>query len=209
MRLSPIFPSSKIRKKKTFSIWINLVCRYGQKEISIFIDGSYTGFNQLREILNDNLIPYYNFDYSIQPYALMMETYVKARMATDVVLVLQDEQGNFPLCFACCIKKNKFPHLGMPVVHFYSHLISTLFPFVVFRPSDADEALYYFIMKSTVRIILMDQLAPNAVKRLRTLRPVPNYYAIIADTENMERLLKIVSLEIHDRILKLKSELLM
>lgn len=42
-------------------------------------------------------------------------------------------------------------------------------------------------------MIVLDQLSPNVVARMRTLRPTPSYYTIIADNANMERLFKIVS----------------
>lgn len=44
-------------------------------------------------------------------------------------------------------------------------------------------------------MIVLDQLSPNVVARMRTLRPTPSYYTIIADNANMERLFKIVSIE--------------
>lgn len=55
-----------------------------------------------------------------------------------------------------------------------------------------EESLYNFIMNSQMRVILLDQLRPSVVYRLKTLRPAPNYYAIIADTVNMNKLFKIV-----------------
>lgn len=58
---------------------------------------------------------------------------------------------------------------------------------------ETDESLYYFILKSTLRMIVLDQLSPNVVARIKTLRPTPSYYTIIADNANMERLFKIVS----------------
>lgn len=56
-----------------------------------------------------------------------------------------------------------------------------------------DEALRMFIAKSSLRVMLLDQLTPSAVERLKTLRPVPNYFAIIADAANVRRLFQIVS----------------
>lgn len=69
--------------------------------------------------------------------------------------------------------------------------------------SETDESLYYFILKSTFRMIVLDQLSPNAVARMRTLRPTPSYYTIIADNANMERLFKIVSRKMFLKVLKL------
>ena len=44
-------------------------------------------------------------------------------------------------------------------------------------------------------MIVLDQLTPNVVARMRTLRPTPSYYTIIADNPNMEKLFKIVNLK--------------
>lgn len=60
-----------------------------------------------------------------------------------------------------------------------------------------NETLHAFIGKSSLRIMLLDQLTPNAVERLRTLRPTPNYFAIIANAGNMRRLFQIVSRNPH------------
>lgn len=64
----------------------------------------------------------------------------------------------------------------------------------------ADEALYNFIEKSSLRVILLDQLPSRVIERLKTLRPSPNYYAIIADTENMQKIFRNVSANILDRM---------
>lgn len=60
------------------------------------------------------------------------------------------------------------------------------------------EGLFYFIMNSPLRIILLDQLGTNVINRLKTLRPAPNYYAVIADTANMDRLFKTVRHNLND-----------
>ncbi|CAO1369520.1 unnamed protein product [Diamesa serratosioi] len=63
--------------------------------------------------------------------------------------------------------------------------------FIFQNELETDESLYYFILKSTFRMIVLDQLTPNAVARLKKIRPTPSYYSIIADNANMERLFKI------------------
>jgi hypothetical protein len=123
----------------------------GVKGISIFIDGTLSGFRDIRDTLKLHRIPYFNFDYSIQSFVRMMEAYLSARQAMDAVIILQDE-------------------------------------------SSTDEAFHTFITRSSLRVILLDQLASNVVERLKTLRPTPNYFSIIADTVNAERLFQIVSL---------------
>lgn len=64
----------------------------------------------------------------------------------------------------------------------------------------AYEALYNFIEKSSLRVILLDQLPSRVIQRLKTLRPSPNYYAIIADTENMQKIFRNVSANLSDRM---------
>jgi hypothetical protein len=61
-----------------------------------------------------------------------------------------------------------------------------------------DEAFHAFVEKSPMRIILLNQLAPNVVERLKDLRPIPDYFSIIADTVKMEQLFQAVSLNLND-----------
>lgn len=55
-----------------------------------------------------------------------------------------------------------------------------------------NEAFHAFIGKSPMRIILLNQLNSSGVERLRTLRPLPNYFSVIADTVKMEKLFQAV-----------------
>lgn len=56
-----------------------------------------------------------------------------------------------------------------------------------------DEAFHYFIERSTLRIILLNGLTLNDVEGLKKLRPIPDAYAIIADTASIEKLFKKVN----------------
>lgn len=62
--------------------------------------------------------------------------------------------------------------------------------FILQSERETDEALFNFMRNSSLRVILLDQLAPNVIERLRALRPAPNYYAIVANTVNMKVLFK-------------------
>lgn len=116
----------------------------------MLIDGTTSGLKDIRDTLQEQSIPYFNFDYSIQSAVMMLEAYLRARQALDAVIILQDEVA-------------------------------------------ADEAIRAFIAKSSLRVMLLDQLSPSVVESLRTLRPTPNYFAIVADAANMRRLFRIVS----------------
>lgn len=122
------------------------------KGISIVIDGTLNGLRDIRDTLELHRIPYYNFDFSLQSFVMMMEAYLSARQASNAVIILQDEAAT-------------------------------------------DEAFHALISRSSLRVILLDQLTSNVVERLKTLRPTPNYISIIADTVNAERLFRIVSLK--------------
>jgi hypothetical protein len=56
--------------------------------------------------------------------------------------------------------------------------------------SVADEALYYFIENSKLRVILLNGLTAGSIENLKNLRPIPDHYSIIADTHNMDKLFK-------------------
>lgn len=70
---------------------------------------------------------------------------------------------------------------------------------MIFQDANATrQGLFNFVRNSPLRVILLDELRPNVIKRLKTLRPAPNFYAIIADTANMEGLFQTVRHNLHD-----------
>ncbi|CAO1298804.1 unnamed protein product [Diamesa hyperborea] len=98
------------------------------------------------------------------------------------------------------LRSNNIPHFSfdysiqsfVKIMELYLKArLTTDVVFIFQNELETDESLYYFILKSTFRMIVLDQLSPNVVARMRTLRPTPSYYTIIADNANMERLFKI------------------
>lgn len=59
--------------------------------------------------------------------------------------------------------------------------------------ADVDQSLYYWLNNPVLRLVLNEKLDQVAVSKLKELRPIPHNYAIIADTQNMTELLKLVS----------------
>lgn len=55
-----------------------------------------------------------------------------------------------------------------------------------------DEAFHAFVGKSPMRVIMLNRLDLNAVKRLENLRPTPSFFSIIADTVNMKQIFQAV-----------------
>lgn len=78
-------------EKNFVNFCFHLVCELGSNGFSIFIDGTLSGFNDIRDTLKLHRIPYFNFDYSIQSLVKMMEVYLTALNAVDAVFILQDE----------------------------------------------------------------------------------------------------------------------
>lgn len=120
------------------------------KSFSLLIDSTLGGCPEVRDMLVDNHVPYFNFDYTIQSFVRSMEVYLDARKAVDAIFIFPDA-------------------------------------------AQSEEAMYSFISRSTLRVMLLDELTPKVLDRLKTLRPVPNFYAVIADIVNMEKLFGSVS----------------
>ncbi|PNF39891.1 hypothetical protein B7P43_G01962 [Cryptotermes secundus] len=55
---------------------------------------------------------------------------------------------------------------------------------------ELDQALYYLIGNSIIRVIVLDGLPGNSTDRLLAMRPVPSYFVIFGDTENVIKLFK-------------------
>lgn len=127
----------------------------GEKGFSIVIDVTLSGSNAVRDMLQPLLIPYFNFDYSVQSFVRAMELYLSERKSLNTVFILQDEAAT-------------------------------------------EEAHFNFLTRSMLRVILLDQLPADAARRLKTLRPAPSFFAIIADSLNMERLFRSVRNNLFD-----------
>lgn len=123
----------------------------GANGISVFIDGTFSGFDDVRDLLKLHRIPYFKYDFSIQSVVKLMKMYLHEHDALDAVLIFQDEET-------------------------------------------CDEALSSFIAHSSLRVILFNQLDQDAIQNLKSLRPLPNYFSIIADTANMKQLFQTVRL---------------
>lgn len=73
--------------------------------LSIFIDCTLKGSTEIREMLQLQHIPYYNFDFSIQSFVKVMESYIKVRTGMNTVFILQDETSN--LCYVYIFEMRK------------------------------------------------------------------------------------------------------
>ena len=60
--------------------------------------------------------------------------------------------------------------------------------------AELNQTLYYLIGNSIIRLVVIDYLSPQTVERIGNMRPLPSYYAIYANTKQMEELFKTVRL---------------
>lgn len=142
----------KPMKQSNFSFHRFQVCETNQ-ELSLFIDGTISGFDELREKLESFRVPYFNFDYTLQSVVKILEIFLIQRNALDVVLILTDERAK-------------------------------------------DEVLRYNLKsESPLRFIVFNQPIENIARRLKAIRPVPDFFTIIGESDKtMTRILKDVSL---------------
>lgn len=61
--------------------------------ISAILDLSYSGYEQKRFLSGLDNVPYFQLEYTIQPFVHIMTTYIQARMGNDVVFIFQNEIG--------------------------------------------------------------------------------------------------------------------
>jgi hypothetical protein len=58
--------------------------------------------------------------------------------------------------------------------------------------AELNQTLYYLIGNSIIRLVVIDYLSPQTVKRIGSMRPLPSYYAIYASTKQMEEFFRTV-----------------
>ncbi|XP_063910401.1 ionotropic receptor 25a isoform X2 [Zophobas morio] len=56
------------------------------------------------------------------------------------------------------------------------------------NPNKVDEALYFWIDTTLLRMVISENLDKTSANRLKSIRPIPNNFAILATTSNMEEL---------------------
>ncbi|XP_044270028.1 ionotropic receptor 25a [Tribolium madens] len=58
------------------------------------------------------------------------------------------------------------------------------------NPEKVDEALYFWIDTTLLRMVISESLDKTTANRLKAIRPIPNNFAIVATSSNMEELLE-------------------
>ncbi|KAL1397383.1 hypothetical protein pipiens_009802 [Culex pipiens pipiens] len=118
------------------------LCSAVQKGATFLLDFTWTDTNRIMAAADNFNIPYVHADASPQTFLKVMETYLRARGANDVVYIFDS-------------------------------------------PENADMAIYFLITESQLRTIIFDRLSDNAIERIKSVRPYPSFFAIIANTSQM------------------------
>lgn len=118
-----------------------------QKGATFLLDLTWTDTNRIMAAADNFNIPYIHADVSSQTFLKVLETYLRARGANDVVYIFDS-------------------------------------------PENADMAIYFLITESQLRTIIFDRLSDNAIERIKSVRPYPSFFAIIANTSQMSALFK-------------------
>jgi hypothetical protein len=119
----------------------------------LFIDGTISGFDEVREKLEAFKVPYFNFDYTIQSVVKVLEIFLIQRNALNVLLIVPDEKVK-------------------------------------------DEVLRYNLKSdSPLRFLVLNQPIANIAQTLKSIRPLPEFFTIIADSDKtLKRILHDVSI---------------
>ena len=65
--------------------------------------------------------------------------------------------------------------------------------FIFQSKRENDEGIINFIMQSNLRVMIYEEITVNTIERMKNLRPTPNFYSIIANTDEMEKIFRKVS----------------
>ncbi|XP_055617080.1 glutamate [NMDA] receptor subunit 1 [Toxorhynchites rutilus septentrionalis] len=123
------------------------LCTAMRKGVTILLDFTWTDSSRIMTAADNFNIPYVHADVSSQTLLKLMENYLRARGANDVV-------------------------------HIFDSTAS------------ADAAIFFLITESQLRTIIIDQLNEANVERIRSIRPYPSYFSMIASTKNMNSMFK-------------------
>lgn len=142
---------------------------------------TWTGWEKLRFLADENGIIYKRGDCKIYPYVQAIDDLLMLKNATDVGLIFEDERGTYQ--------------------HPLSHLSFASLPVGLpgsCSPNDSvlpelNQSLYYLIGNSIIRLVVIDDFTERTVSKIRSMRPSPSYYTIYAGTSKMEDLFRTVS----------------
>lgn len=129
---------------------------------------TWTGWDRLRNLADENGIIYKRGDSNINPYIQAIDDLLMLKNATDVSLIFEDERGTFISTFdrfsfrVRCLKTDSYPF------------------------AELNQSLYYLIGNSIIRLVVIDEFTEKTVSKIRSMRPSPSYYAIYASTAKME-----------------------
>lgn len=145
----------------------------------MILDMTWTGWDKLRNVADENGIIYKRGDCKINPYVQAIDDLLMLKNATDVGLIFEDERGTF----------TSFSLRLFRVL--LRDLLASCSPNDLLL-AELNQSLYYLIGNSIIRLVVIDEFTEKTVAKIRGMRPSPSYYAIYASTAKMEDLFRTV-----------------
>lgn len=119
--------------------------------MSIVLDLTWSGWYQAKQLLEAAGVPYARIDVTIRSFVKALDDFLMAR------------NGKLGL---------GHPH------NCYKVIAGTDAALIFHSDEELDQALYYMIGHSIIRIIVLDKLDAKNVKGLFDMRPTPSFHAI-------------------------------
>ena len=137
-----------------------------QHQFSLILDLSWGGWEAARRVAELSGVPYLRLQTANHALVEAVEDFLSSRHAVDAALIFETEAEVRRPC----------------VVHYCTVMYCSL--------PQVDEALYWMIGRSQLRIMVLQLDAEDTLARLATIRPAPSYYVVYAAADTINTFIR-------------------
>ena len=137
-----------------------------QQQFSVILDLSWGGWEAARRVAELSGVPYLRLQTAKHALVEAVEDFLSSRHAVDAALIFETEAEVRRPC----------------VVHYCTVMYCTVL--------QVDEALYWMIGRSQLRIMVLQLDAEDTLARLATIRPAPSYYVVYAAADTINTFIR-------------------
>ena len=137
-----------------------------QQQFSLILDLSWGGWEAARRVAELSGVPYLRLQTAKHALVEAVEDFLSSRHAVDAALIFETEAEVTRPC----------------VVHYCTVRYCSL--------PQVDEALYWMIGRSQLRIMVLQLDAEDTLARLATIRPAPSYYVVYAAADTINTFIR-------------------
>ena len=137
-----------------------------QQQFSVILDLSWGGWEAARRVAELSGVPYLRLQTANHALVEAVEDFLSSRHAVDAALIFETEAEVTRPC----------------VVHYCTVMYCSL--------PQVDEALYWMIGRSQLRIMVLQLDAEDTLARLATIRPAPSYYVVYAAADTINTFIR-------------------